>query len=229
VGEVLRHAAIFRTLGEEDRERLIKEGVLRSYTKGKEVRPLEGDEPTVCVLTRGGVRIYLLSPEGRELTLLFRRRVAHVFVLSPAESPEIVGVTVAETLSAGTAIYAVSVCQLLDALCRVGLAGQLVVALLQLVQDERVIMSELAFCTVRARLAHNLGHLSQSTADLTLRVGREELAGTVGTTASEVTKQLHHLREEGLVGFRDHQSRRIALLDQEALATYGESRRRKTS
>jgi CRP-like cAMP-binding protein len=102
-------------------------------------------------------------------------------------------------------------------------------ALVQHLLDERAIISELAFCTVRARLAHNLWHLSRGTADQTLRVGREELAGMVGTTASEVTKQLHHLRDEGMVEFRDHQPRKIMVLDREALAAYGESRRRKTS
>jgi CRP-like cAMP-binding protein len=97
-------------------------------------------------------------------------------------------------------------------------AGQVVDTLLrQALEEERLMVQEFAFSTVKARLAHKLAALADGRPIGMVQKTREELAALVGTRPEEVTKILADLREDGLVHYQPY-ARSIVILQADALA-----------
>lgn len=216
----LQRAAVFRGLEAEDLETLAAIAACRRYMRG-DVICLQGEsDDTLFVLVRGGIRLLLLGPLGQELTLL-RRRSGDVFELGTVDAvwPDD---TVAEVLVDGTLIYALPWHPFLELVAARPRAVASLAALLRTRRaEEHALLRELAFYTMKARLAHRLADLASASTGWVVSETREALAGMIGSRAEEVTRALHQLRDEGLVDFRPHCHRRIAVLDQARLGSYG--------
>lgn len=225
--EVLDHAAVFRQLPEDDRARLVTAGRCATFAKGEQIRVFTEHMDTVHVLLWGGVQVDLLSADGRECALLLRRRRGDIFML--ATGPEPADSVAAKALPGGAEVFPIPQQLLLDAVVshRAALDDLMLVVKLHDLQRLRVI-HELAFFKVRARLAHTVAELAEEEPDHTVHLSRSELAVLVGTSEAETTRELHQLRDEGLVAFRDHQPRRIVALDLEGLAHYGKGGKTKS-
>lgn len=79
--------------------------------------------------------------------------------------------------------------------------------------------ADLTGLPVIVRLSHTLAHLARFGSNGLIRLSREDLAGMVGASESEVTKRLGDLRDLGLIRYKPHQPRVIVALDAGGLAS----------
>lgn len=214
----LRQAAIFRDLEEEDLQPLGAVGERRVYRRGGVIEGSKTGHDTIFVVVVGEVRVYLVSPEGRELTL-FARQPGELFELKAIED-EFGGHVMAEATSDCTVVYSVPWTRFLEVVAiRPGAASSLATFFREGLLQERRLISELAFHTVRTRLAHKLAELAGAAPDHIIRASREDLAAMIGTRPEEVSRALRRFLDEQFIFFQPH-GRSIAVLDMDYLSSY---------
>jgi CRP-like cAMP-binding protein len=214
----LRQAAIFRDLLDDDLYPLVQIAERRLYPRSALIDPpVEGDD-AVYVVTSGEVRVFLLSPEGRELTL-FTRRPGEVYELTGV-TEELAGEALSQALVEDTEVYVIPWPHFLETIAfRPGAVGSLASLLREGLLRERRLISELAFYNMRSRLAHKLAQLSETCPEGVVNKSREDLASMIGTRPEEVSRALKHLQAEQLVYYQRH-GRTIAVLEPGTLANY---------
>lgn len=211
--DALQHAPVLRWLTTEQRMHLLRRAVRRVYTPGAVITSRDGAQDWLCLVTRGAVRISLLAPTGREMTLALRRR-GELFGVSGDDAPEPAAV-VAQALQEKTVIVWMAVETLLQTVRDAPEATRELVELLweRIVERQRL-LGELVFCDVRVRLAHTLAVLAEGSEDGTVTATHDELARMVATTRPRVSAELAVLRDDHLITYesfdRDH---RILVLD----------------
>jgi CRP/FNR family transcriptional regulator len=213
----LRHAVIFRDLLHEDLLLLARAAQRRSYGRRGIIEPSE-ESDTIYVVACGRVRLYLISDEGRELTL-FTRREGQLFELA-AVGDELPGEAIAEASESDTIVYALPWSNFLEIVAfRPGAVGSLAELLREGLLQERRLIAELAFHNMRRRLGRQLVLLTEHCDDAILSVSREELAAHVGTRPEEVSRALRQFLDEQLIYYRPH-GRTIAIINKERLLDY---------
>lgn len=213
---LLQRSAIFHGLSSGD-VRLISAAARREVYHRDDVIVLPlGDENRIFIVVHGSVRLYLLSPEGREL-MLTHQGTGGEFELSGEELD--VGDRIAQALQDDTVLYSISWHRLLDIIrIHPDAVSSLTSVLRQRLIDEERLVKELAFFTIKARLAHALANLAKD-ADIIV-ASHEELAAIIWARPEEVTKILRHLRDEGLIQYKRHRKRAIRIIDVPSLAAY---------
>ncbi len=215
--QCLQHSTLFGDVTLEELEPLAEVAHRYALQLGE---LLDGSEEgdAIFIVIKGGIRLYLLSPEGREMTLGYRGP-AEVFELGDTGMP---GEAIVEASEDETVVYAVSWAELLEILySNTGPAVPLASLLRQGHMEERQLVGELAFYGMKARLAHVLAEWAARNRWRMVTKTHEELASMVGTRPEEVTKALRNFRECGLVAFKPHE-RGLTVLRIERLASYGE-------
>jgi CRP/FNR family cyclic AMP-dependent transcriptional regulator len=218
--QALRRVSLFVGLSDDALVRVADAARVRTYAPGETII-FEGDPcETACFVAEGQVRVYRLSPGGRE-QVLARLGPGQAFNTVPPFRPGGVNHATVEALTPVT-LYAIPA----DDLRR--LAGECPELALALLQDfaDRLdhltnLVEDLSLRTVRGRLARFLlEHVStglDGTADLggsTRRWTQDEIAAHVGTVRDMVGRTLRSFVDAGLVRM-DRQ--RIVLLDREGL------------
>lgn len=173
----------------------------------------EGEPPRVLVVLDGLLRAFLLSPDGRQLTVRYLHEgdVTGLALLLGGPGPTSVQ---AVTASAVAALRVETVRSLLgsDPGVARACAEELTRQLYELLDH----LSEHAFLSVRRRIVRHLLDLAVSDGRrLVVRASQQELADAVGTVREVVTRSLRTLRMKGLIrtGRED-----IVLLDPIALS-----------
>jgi CRP-like cAMP-binding protein len=213
-----RQAVVFRDLLEEDLYPLAQIAERRVYSRATLIECPSGGDDAIYVVIRGEVRVFLLSPEGRELTL-FTRKGGEVYEVAGVRE-ELASEALSQAMVEGTVVYAIPWPHFLEIVAlRPGAVGSLASLLREGLLQERRLISELAFYNMRSRLARKLVDLAEADNQGLVSRSREELASLVGTRPEEVSRALRHLLEEGLVFYRPH-GRTIAVVDREALLSY---------
>jgi CRP-like cAMP-binding protein len=214
----LRQAVIFRDLQDEDLQPLAQLGGRRIYDRGAVIEGPDGGLDVIFIVVRGEIRVFLLSPEGRELTL-FTRDAGGMFDLRQL-GEELAGYAVAEATSPGTVVYSVQWSYVLELVAfDLGAVGSLAALPREGMLQHQRLISELAFSNTRSRLAHKLADLAERDPAHVVTTSREELAAMIGTRPEEVSRALRGLQEEGLVFYRPH-GRAIGVLSPGLLASY---------
>ncbi len=165
--------------------------------------------PRVIVVITGLVRVFLSSPEGRQVTVRYARSgdVAGLALVLGGPAPEsIQAMTQASVVAfrVGTLRSLIASDPGVASACAQELTRQLYKALGDL--------SEQAFAPVRQRIVRQLLDLAMTdrSARLVVRASQQELADAVASVREVVTRNLHQLQVEGLIEtFRDE----IHLLD----------------
>jgi CRP-like cAMP-binding protein len=214
----LRQAVIFRDVREEDLHPLAEVGERRTYGRGAIIEVPDDGSDVIFIVVRGEARVYLLSSEGREITL-FTRQPGGIFDLKEL-GEELSDYAVAEAMVSETVVYTIQWSYVLELVAfDLGAVGSLAALLREGMLQHQRLISELAFYNTRSRLAHKLADLADRDPAHIVTTPREELAAMIGTRPEEVSRALRDLLEEGLVFYRLH-GRAIGVLDPVRLAEY---------
>ena len=160
----------------------------------------EGDPPRTLLVLRGLLRVYMASPEGRQITVRYARPSDVLGVAVLVGGPADVGVQTLDDAS----LFRLDTRQLReagqrDARVSWALAEELNRRLYESLQQTAVN----AFGSVRQRVATHLLDLASTQqrprGRLVARVRQQELADAVGSSREVVARVLRELRLEGLV------------------------------
>jgi CRP/FNR family transcriptional regulator len=198
---LLRQLPYFRGLRPEEVELLQRQAYRRDLAAGEmillEGEPVEG----LYVVSRGRVRTFRSTPEGREQVL---------FVLGPGDTfndaPAFdggVNLASAQALSSGTTIYLLPASLMthlmaVNASVAVAVVGVLVGRVRQLAG----LAEDLSLRTTTQRVAKLL--LEDSTASNTILLNTQEIASRIGTVREVVSRSLRHLEQAGAITHRDN-------------------------
>jgi CRP-like cAMP-binding protein len=218
--QALRRISLFAGLSGETLARVANVAIRRTYASGETVI-LEGDPcQAAYFVAEGQVRVYRLSPTGREQVLV-RLGPGQAFNTVPPFKPRGVNHATVEPLTPVT-LYAIT-CEDFHRL--VGECPEVALALLRdfagRLDHLTNLVEDLSLHTVRGRLAHFLLEHAPTefsgTAEagaVTQRWTQEEIAAHLGTVRDMVGRTLRAFTDAGLVRM---ERQRIMLLDREGL------------
>lgn len=180
-------------------DRLLERGARTSYPPGTTFYR-QGEAPRALLVVTGLVRVFMSSPDGRQVTVRYARRSDVLGIAVLVGGPADVG---AQTL-ASTTLFAIDARVLTEAAHRDGRVGWAIAEELDRRLYENLQQTAVnAFGTVRQRVAlHVLDLASQQqepNAPLVAAVTQQELAEAVGSVREVVARVLRDLRAAGLV------------------------------
>ncbi|HEY72822.1 MAG TPA: Crp/Fnr family transcriptional regulator [Thermoflexia bacterium] len=210
--QALRHIPLFAGLSGETMARVANAAIRHTYALGETVI-FEGDPcQAAYFIAEGQVRVYRLSPEGREQVLV-RLGPGQAFNTAPPFQRDGVNHATVEALTLVT-LFAIT-CDEFRRL--VGECPELALAILYDFADRldhlTNLVEDLSLRTVRGRLARFLLE-NADTDTATSRWTQGEIAAYLGTVRDMVGRTLRAFADAGLIRM-DRQ--RIVLLDREGL------------
>ncbi|HEX5088687.1 MAG TPA: Crp/Fnr family transcriptional regulator [Nocardioides sp.] len=175
----------------------------------------DGDAPRAMLVLRGLLRVYMTSPEGRQVTVRYARPGDVLGIAAVVGGPADVSVQTLDDVSLFRIDRRIlTAAAKRDARVSWALAEELNRRLYETLQQTAVN----AFGSVRQRVATHLLDLASAQqrpgAELVARVTQQELSEAVGSSREVVARVLRDLRLEGLVATG---SERIRVLDPAAL------------
>jgi CRP/FNR family cyclic AMP-dependent transcriptional regulator len=201
-------------LDPEARARLTAGGIVLHVPAGSIVYRAE-DAPRIAVVIDGLVRVFLTSPEGRQLTVRYARSGAVLGAPTAIAGP--VDVSAQALTDAAVLVLDVSAVRSLamhDAQLAWALAEEVTRRLYEVLEA----FSGNVFGSVRQRVARHLLDLAadrQTDADLVARVSQQAVADAAGTAREVVARTLADFRRAGLV---ESTKEGIVLLDPDRLS-----------
>jgi CRP/FNR family transcriptional regulator, cyclic AMP receptor protein len=172
------------------------------------------ESPRLIVVVKGLLRVFLTSADGRQVTVRYARSgdVAGLALVVGGPAPESIQ-AMTSALVVALRVDTLRALLATDPGVARACAEELTRQLYRAFDD----ISEQAFLTVRQRLVRQLLLLATpgAGAHLVVRASQQELADAIGSVREVVTRNLHHLHEEGLVDIsRDE----VAIVDPVRLA-----------
>ena len=213
----LRCISLFAGLSDGALARMARVAYARTYTPG-EIVIFEGDPcEAAYFIVEGQVRVYRLSPGGRE-QVLARLGPGQTFNTVPPFQPHGVNHATVEVI-APTTLYVIA-CE--DFRHLVSECSELALAILQdfaaRLDHLTNLVEDLSLRTVRGRLARFLLEHAEA-GDVTRHWTQEEMAAHLGTVRDMVGRTLRAFADAGLVRMM---RQRIVLLDREGLEAEAE-------
>lgn len=214
--DTLARCGLFRGLSPESRHTLAQIGVMRSFSRGDRIFAQGQECPGMFVMARGLVRVFKVSPTGKDHVLHFAepgRTFAEVAVLGDFPCP-----ANAEAAEDSEALLLPkpelhALLRRNHALC-LELLGGMALWVHQLVG----LLEDLVLRDASGRVASHLLSASAGTTapSFVLRVLKKDLASHLNLTSETLSRTLRRLADASLIELRDGQ--RIAILDRERLA-----------
>lgn len=207
------HIGFLLTLPAQAAETLLAGSIRMDVPAGSLIYRAD-ESPRVFVVVDGLVRVFLSSPEGRQVTVRYARRgdVAGLALVLGGPAPE----SIQAMTSASVVAFRVATLRSLiatDPIVARSCAEELTRHLYEALGD----LSEQAFASVRRRLARQLLDLAAAGvgSHLVVHASQQELADAIASVREVVTRNLRDLQDEGLIEItRDE----IVLLDPGQLA-----------
>lgn len=217
----LKHCDLFERLAPEQFEQLERSSRSRQFQRGELIYLPTDPGESLLLLTRGRVKIYHITADGKQ-TVLALIEPGEVFgELSLIDSNQREEFAEAAETSTAVSIPRSEIQQLMAVVPAVTMSVNQLMGLRRRRVERR--LKSLLFRSNRDRLIHLLLELTekygQRTADgiqLTIRLSHQELASMIGSTRETVTVLLGELQSEGSLLIR---RRRIILQDLQRLAT----------
>ena len=218
----LRSVSLLASLSDEALVRLAREMTERTVGRDEQVT-VEGDPADVVYfIAAGQLRVYRLSPDGREQVLMR---------LGPGEALHLVAAVDGKPHPASTSAWTAGTLYALRRerfLVLLQEEPQVALALLRQfaarLRHLTTLVEELGVRSVRARLARLLLQEARQPAQRkdagARRLTHEEMAAQIGTVREVVSRTLHALEDEGLVRTERH---RIVVLNPAALEEVAQS------
>ncbi len=194
-----RHFPAWRNLTPEQREALVQNTVEVSYKKGSCVHGAESECVGVLIIRKGMLRTYLLSEEGREITL-FRMGAGDTCVLSASCVLNAISFDVhidAEEDTEALLIYAAHFSRLKEQNIYVECETYKLAA--ERFSDVMWAMQQILFTSMDKRLAVYIWDELSKTGGDTLRQTHEQIARHIGSAREVVSRMLKYFASEGIV------------------------------
>lgn len=218
---VLKQCPMFAGVTDDDLQQLLQVARSREYGRG-ELLFSEGDPATgFFVLARGKVKIYKLSPEGKERILHIVHPVstfAEAAIFGDGRYP-----AYAEPLESSLLVFfpKQEFLALLEEHGRIAI--NMIGGLSRFLRQFATQVEELTFKDVPARLARYLLELSgEQAGQVMLPVSKAQLASNLGTVSETLSRTLRKLSDEALIRVR---GKTIDILDPDRLAELADSYR----
>ena len=212
---------IFNGLPQEQKEDLSRIAVEKAFSKGQIIFS-EGEEGTgFYVVITGRVKIYKLSPEGKE-------QILHIFGMGEpfGEVPVFAGENFpanAEALEKSTALFFPRLALLKLIKQNPSFALNLLAILSRRLRSFAAQIEDLSLKEVPGRIAAHLLYLSElkkGSADLKLTITKGQLASLLGTIPETLSRILGRMSGEGLISLSGPH---IKILDRDGLKTLADS------
>ena len=201
-------------MSERDKETFINSAVHVTFERGTNIH--DGNECTGVILIKSGsLRLYLLSDEGKEITL-YRLFPGDMCILSASCVLETITFDVFIDSEEDSECVVVGGCAMED-LCR-RMPEAKIFALESAVarfSDVMWVMQQILFMSMDKRLAIFLLDESAKTGSDTIKLTHEQIAKYMGSAREVVTRMLKYFASEGLVS--SSRSEGIKLLDKRGL------------
>ena len=216
ITEVLKGTALFSALSDTEVESLATRTLIRSYASGE----LLFSEGTPCVgfyiVFKGRVRIFKVSPSGREQVLALEgpgSSIAELPVFDGGPYPASgVAVEPSELLFIARQDFRALCMEFPEIALKVlEVAGARLRRLVGIIE-------ELSFTTVRHRLISRILRQAKNEGGLsfTLHASHQELAAQIGTVRELVSRNLARLQAQEFIGINGHE---VTILNREGLET----------
>ena len=212
---------IFIGLPQEQKEDLSKIAVEKAFSKGQIIFS-EGEEGTgFYVVITGRVKIYKLSPEGKE-------QILHIFGMGEpfGEVPVFAGENFpanAEALEKSTALFFPRLALLKLIKQNPSFALNLLAILSRRLRNFAAQIENLSLKEVPSRIAAHLLYLSElkkGSTELKLTITKGQLASLLGTIPETLSRILGRMSGEGLISLKGPH---IKILDRDGLKTLADS------
>ncbi len=215
---VLKQCPMFAGVTEPDLEALLQVCRSRDYEKG-ELLFSDGDPAAgFYVLASGKVKIYKLSPEGKERILHIVHPVAtfaEAAIFGDGRYP-----AYAEPLETSRLVFFPKR-EFLDLLQRQGrIAINMIGGLSRFLRQFATQVEELTFKDVPARLARYVLDLAGDARQVVLPISKSQLASNLGTVSETLSRTLRKLSDDDLIAV---EGRTIRILDADRLAELSET------
>jgi CRP/FNR family cyclic AMP-dependent transcriptional regulator len=178
-------------------DRLLAEAIRINLPAGALIYRDE-ESPRLIVVVTGLLRVFLTSPDGRQVTVRYARSgdVAGLALVIGGPAPMSIQ-AMTSSLIVALRVDTLRAQLASDSGVARACAEELTRQLYRLLDD----ISEQAFLPVRQRLVHQLLLLASRGPGrhLVVRASQQELADAIGSVREVVTRSLHELHEEGLV------------------------------
>ncbi|TYO99653.1 Crp/Fnr family transcriptional regulator [Geothermobacter ehrlichii] len=212
IRNLLRQSYLFAGVSDGDLDRLAEISRLRTARRG-EVLFADGDEAEgFFIVASGKVKIYKLSPEGKERILHIIHpgwSFAEAAIFGDGRYP-----AYAEPLATSELLFLPRTA-FLDLLARHNqLALNMIGGLSRFLRQFVTQIEELTFKDVPARLARYLLDLACSADHVELPISKTQLASNLGTVSETLSRTFRRLSDEGLIRVA---GKRIDILDREGL------------
>lgn len=194
-----KHFPFWEQLSEREKGILLRGASFVKYRKGENVHRGGTDCIGVLLLERGSLRVYMLSEEGREITL-YRHFAGETCILSAT--------CVLKFITFEVHIDAETDCELLlvsaDAFAAVSEKNPVVENFSYRLTAERFsdvmwAMQQILFMSFDRRLAIFLLEEAAKSKDGTVRLTHEQVAKYIGSAREVVTRMLNYFAGEGVV------------------------------
>lgn len=223
--DLLQRVPFLAGLELRDREALASTMTQRRFRRSDTIFQREDDGQALFIVESGGVRVYIPSPQGNDLTLA---------VFGPGDFFGEMSLLDGQPRSASAAATVDTVVHTLersDFIAVLTSRPQAALSVLEVVsrrlRNASEKASDLAFLDVGGRLAKRLLELGASYGRATangilidLAITQEELANMIGVTRESVNRNLGEFKREGLIA---SQGRKFLILDRDGLRLRSES------
>lgn len=186
-------------LGEAHRKHLLEKTIYRSYAKGENVLFKTVKKDGIIFVLSGGLRVYLASDSGREMTL---------FHLNKGDAFSIMTVDNAGDDDVVPALQADSETRLAylqrSDIAAVAYEERLMAAFVfdTCARTAQCILNNISYCifnSLRKCVAREIVLKSRMSGSDTVSITHEEIANSLGTTRVVVSREIENLRNDGLI------------------------------
>ncbi len=201
-------------LSSHQKESLLRSSYSVAFKKGTHIH--DGNECTgVILLQKGSLRLYMVSPEGKEVTL-YRLYPGDVCILSASCLLDAITFDVSVDAEEDSDCIVIGSC-VLEELSRCIPAVKLYIleTALSRFSDVMWVMQQILFMSMDKRLAIFLLDESAKTGSDTIKLTHEQIAKYMGSAREVITRMLRYFTAEGIVSANRGEG--IRLLDKPRL------------
>lgn len=213
----LHFLPFWEKLSPEDQIQLKQASHFESYKKGDLIHSTASACKGIMLILSGQVRIYLLSEEGRDVTL-FRVHAEEVCVLSASCLFDSIAFDVFIEATEDTEVLVIQTCELNQVMREnASLELYLYKTITENFSDVMWTMQQILFMRIDQRIAQLLWDEMIHRNSTLLQITHDEIAKYIGSAREVVTKVMKYLAKEDVVALSRG---KVEILDKEKLKKY---------
>ena len=215
--EGLKKLPFWNKLSSTDQKQLAASSHVEKYKKGEMIHRTDTECKGLLVVLSGQMRIYILSEEGREVTL-FRVQQNEICVLSASCLIDSIAFDVMIEATEDTEVLVVQTCAFFQVMGQnPAIELYLYKTATEHFSDVMWTMQQILFMRIDQRIAQFLWDEMIQKGTTTLQITHDEIAKYIGSAREVVTKVLKYLAKEEVVALSRG---KIEILSKEKLKEY---------